>query len=198
MTVASAALAGPGEGQCRLSLTAADAGSVEVSAAAGPTGTAIVTLGPRPISTDETLRWSWNGRAKGGAPVAPGLYLIRGVLRDGAENSIVRLRSCWVGQLTGEAVPNGAAPGARVGVVLTGVGGTVLAPSTPVRLALYRRTATPGESLASPLGARVGGQARGPAGRVTVRLPQRIRADALLLVATTSTGRALIPLGTRP
>jgi flagellar hook assembly protein FlgD len=195
MAVASSALAGPGAGQCRLSLTAADSGSVEVSAAASSSSEAIVSLGPRPIKADGSIKWTWNGRDKSGKPVAPGLYLIRGVLRDSAGNSIERFRSCWVGHITGEAVPAGAAPGERVGVVLTGPGGAVLPDSTPVRLALYRRAATPGEDPGSPLGQRVGGQAQGASGRVTVRLPRRIRADALWLVATTRTGRALIALG---
>lgn len=197
MTVASAVLAGAGEGECRLSLKAADAGSVEVSAAAGPTSAAIVTLGPRPIGADGVLEWTWDGRGRNSKPVAPGLYLIRGVLRDVAGNRIERLRSCWVGHLTGRAVPARAAAGDRVGVVLTSGDGTALPAGTPVRLALYRRAATPGTSLAAPLGARVGGQARGAAGRVTVRLPERIRADALWLVASTRDGRALIPLGAR-
>lgn len=196
MSVASAALAGSGEGQCRLSLTAADEGSVEVAALAGATSDAgIITLGPRPIAADGKLTWTWDGRDPAGTPVAPGLYVIRGVLRDAAGNRIERLRSCWVGHITGEAVPAGAPPGARVGVVLTGPGGATLPDRTPVQLTLYRRAATPGESLGAPLGERVGGQARGPVSRATVRLPERIRPDALWLVASTRTGRALIPLG---
>jgi FlgD Ig-like domain len=198
MTVQSAALAGPGNGQCRLSLKAADAGSVEVSAIAAPGAPSLVSLGPRPIKAGATLKWTWNGRGRDGKPVVPGLYVIRGVLRDAAENRLERLRTCWVGHITGEAVPANAAPGERVGVVLLDAAGKALPPSTPVRLALYRRAATPGESLASPLGPRVGGQARGPVGRATVRLPERIRPGALWLVANTSTGRALVPLGARP
>jgi hypothetical protein len=198
MTVASAALAGPGDGQCRLTLTTADAGSVEIAAAPGPSLPAIVTLGPRPADSNEKLHWTWDGRGRDGRPVPPGLYVVRVTLRDAAGNRLERLRSCWVGHITGRPVPASAASGDRVGVALSGADGGPLPPATPVRLALYRRTATPGESLGAPLGARVGGQARGRAGQVTVRLPERIRADALWLVASTRDGRALIPLGGHP
>jgi hypothetical protein len=197
MTVASAALAGPGDGQCRLTLTAADAGSVEIGAAPDPSHPALVTLGPRPIDANQTLHWTWDGLGRDGRPVSPGLYAVQVTLRDAAGNRLERQRSCWVGHITGRPVPAGAAPGDRVGVALAGADGRPVPPTTPVNLALYRRTATPGESLGAPLGARVGGQARGRAGRVTLRLPRRIRADALWLVATTRDGRALIPLGSR-
>jgi hypothetical protein len=198
MTVNSAALAGPGEGQCRLTLTAADAGSAEVSASAGAGTKPIVTLGPRPVKAEETLKWTWNGRDAAKKPVAPGVYTVRATLRDAAENRLERFRTCWVGHTTGEAVPANAAAGERVGVVLTNADGKTLPENTPVRLELYRRAGTPGKSPGNPLGARVGGQARGPVGRATVRLPRKIRPDALWLVATTASGRALVPLGGRP
>ena len=55
-------------------------------------------------------------------------------------------------------------------------------------LALYRRTGTPGETLGDPLGAQVGGGARGPAGTVRVRVPPGINPSALWLVARTDDG----------
>lgn len=201
MTVESAALAGPDGGQCRLTLTVADAGSVEISAAAfGAAADAapITTLGPRPVKAGEALKWTWGGRDASQRAVTPGIYLVRAVLLDAAGNRLERFRTCWVGHIIGEAVPANAAAGERVGVVLTGAAGKTLPENTPVRLALYRRAGTPGLTPASPLGARVGGQARGPVGRATVRLPKRIRPDALWLVATTASGRALVPLGGRP
>lgn len=200
LTVESAALAGPGDGQCRLTLTAADAGSVEISAAAlGAADAApITTLGPRPVKADETLKWTWDGRDASKRRVTPGVYVVRAVLLDAAGNRLERIRTCWVGHVTGEAVPANAAAGERVGVVLSDATGKTMPESTPVRLALYRRAGTPGQTPAGPLGARIGGQARGPVGRATVRLPKRIRPDALWLVATTASGRALVPLGGRP
>lgn len=198
MTVESAALTGPGDGQCRLTLTAADAGSVEISAAAlggGASAAPITTLGPRPVKDDETLKWTWDGRDASKRAVTPGVYRVRAVLLDAAGNRLERFRTCWVGHIIGEAVPANAAAGERVGVVLSDAAGKTLPEDTPVRLALYRRAGTPGLSPASPLGARVGGQARGPVGRATLRLPKKIRPGALWLVATTASGRALVPLG---
>jgi hypothetical protein len=94
----------------------------------------------------------------------------------------------------GRTVPADPRPGRRVRVRLRTAAGTALAPSTPVALALYRRTGTPGQDLASPLGRRVARSARGPAGRVTLKLPPSVRPSALWLLATTRTGVALIPI----
>jgi hypothetical protein len=44
------------------------------------------------------------------------------------------------------------------------------------------------------LGERVGATAAGPVGSVRVQLPRKIPAAALWVVATTTAGRALIPL----
>jgi hypothetical protein len=139
------------------------------------------------------MRWSWDGLEDGDRAVPPGLYLMRLRFADPAGNRTVRERTCWVGHLVGRPA-RAPRPGGLVGVRLTRVDGTPLPSSTPTRLALYRRAGTPGRSLAHALGRRVGDGAKGPAGTVTVRLPERVRPAALWLVATAGPGRALIPL----
>jgi hypothetical protein len=194
MDVASAALAG-GPGECRTSLVAADDARARVEVARATGGPPVLALGFRPIAGGGELRWTWDGRGRGGRPVRPGLYVVRGVLRDAPGNETARIRSCWVGHIVGRAVPPRPQPGERVGVALTDSTGRPLPGATPTQLALYRRAATPGRHLTGPLGPRVGGRARGRADRVSVRLPRRLRPDALWLVATTPRGRALVPLG---
>jgi hypothetical protein len=194
VTVESAALVNVGRGQCRLSLVPRDDSAVTIEVAPDVAAPAIRRLGRRPVEGGEALQWTWDGRVDG-KPVVAGLYVVRATLGDVPGNRVVRERSCWVGHIVGRAIPASAGPGDRVGVRLTGPGGTPLPPSTPVRLTLHRRTATPGQSLANPIGARVAGQARGPHGRVSVRLPRRLRPDALWLVAATASGRTIVPLG---
>jgi hypothetical protein len=142
------------------------------------------------------VRWRWDGRRADGGTVPPGLYDIRASLFDSARNRVVRERSCWVGYLAGTPVPAVVAPRERVGAALRRTRGERLAPADLVTLALYRRTGTPGASLGDPLGAQVGGGARGPAGRARVRVPPGINPSALWLLARTDDGlaAALVPL----
>jgi hypothetical protein len=189
----SSALA-PGQGvECRLEVRSRREGSLALEATRG--GHVLARVGPRPIEEDQTVHWSWDGGGPSGRPVAPGLYTLRARVADVSGNVIVRERSCWVGHLVGRTVPRRPRPGDRIRVHLTGADGAAVPPGTPVALALYRRTATPGRSLASPLGRRVGGRARGHAARVTIVLPRRIRPSALWLVASSHGRRALVPLG---
>lgn len=197
MTTASAVLDGPGVGECRTVFEAADAGTLTLEAVAQPGGRALAALGPRPVAANGTVRWNWDGGDRSG-PVTPGLYLIRATLGEAPGNRTVRLRTCWVGHAIGHALPPRPRPGSRVGARLTTVAGRPIAGSTPASLALYRRQGTPGVGLGTPLGPRVGGLATGRLGRITVRLPKRLRADALWLVARTRDARVLIPLGRTP
>jgi hypothetical protein len=202
LVVQSAAITGPGGGECRAEVTAGQDGAVTLQAVPADQamgGAAVAAVGPRPLGAGETLRWVWDGLTASDRAVRPGLYLMRLTFGDRAGNRVVRERTCWVGHLVGRPAASPRA-GARVGVRLTRVDGTPVPPSTPTRLALYRRAATPGRSLDRPLGPRVGAGARGPAGRVSVRLPGRLRPSALWLVATVGSGRALIALtaGGRP
>ena len=131
----------------------------------------------------------------------PGLYVLRASYSDAARNTSVRERTCWVGYLAGRAIPAQPAPRQTVGVALRTTGGDALPPSTPVTLTLRRRTGVPGVSGGDPLGPQVGVGARGPLGRVRVRIPAGINPDALWLVAKAAgrrPGIALVPLGGRP
>lgn len=191
MSVASATLAGPGPGECRLSFASRDAASVIIEAVRPGTPEPVRALGARPVRPDTPVRWLWNGERAGGGRVAPGPYVIRASLFDAARNRVVRERTCWVGFMSGRARPPAPAPRDRVGVSLRATGdGSAIAPSTPVSLVLRRRLGVPGETGGTPLGGQVGPGARGPAGRVAVRVPRGVNPDALWLVATTLDGRA--------
>jgi hypothetical protein len=195
MSVDSATLAGPGPGECRVSIVARDAGSVVIEALRPGRSEPLRRLGPRPIRPETPLRWNWDGARAGGGQVPPGLYLIRTVLSDVARNRVVRERTCWVGGLVGEPVPARVAPRGRVGASLQRTDGARVSPSTVVTLALYRRTGVPGESLADPLGAQVGPGARGPVGRARVRVPAGLNPGALWLVARTDDGLGAALIG---
>lgn len=200
MTVASATLAGPGNGECRVTFVSHDTGFLLIEALPPGGGAAVRTFGPRPVHPDRPVQWAWNGRREGGGQVPPGLYVVRASLFDAARNQVVHERTCWVGHLTGRAVP--ARPAARqlVGVRLRRTDGAPLARNTSVTLALYRRTGVPGRSLGRPLGAQVGTGARGPVGRVRVRIPAGVNPAALWLLARTDDGlaSAIIPLRRAP
>jgi hypothetical protein len=100
-----------------------------------------------------------------------------------------------VGRLSGILVPAHPSPRDRVGVRLRATDGKPLPDATPIVLTLRRRTGLPGINLGDPLGAQVGGGAKGPAGNVTVRIPPGINPDVLWLVARTEDGReALVSL----
>jgi hypothetical protein len=196
LTVESAALAGPGPGECRITFVSRDAGSVVIEARRPGQAEPVRRLGPRPVRADQPLRWNWDGTRTGGGRVPPGLYRIRTALADPARNLVERVRTCWVGGLVGEPVPARVAPREQVGASLRRTDGDPVPGSTPVTLALYRRAGVPGETLGDPLGAQVGPGARGPVGRARVRVPAGINPGALWLLARTDDGlgAALIPL----
>jgi flagellar hook assembly protein FlgD len=190
LSVTSATLAGAGRGECRVAMTAADPGSAVLEARPAGGGDAVRRLGARPVRGDATLRWLWDGTATDGVDVPPGLYVIDASLSDAARNRDEQVATCWVGRMAGSAVPAEPRPRDRVRVRLRTTDGDRIRPSTPVALTLRRRTGTPGENLGDPLGAQVGGGAKGPAGTVSVRIPPGINPDALWLVARTLDGDA--------
>jgi hypothetical protein len=192
LAVASSALTGRGGGQCQLRLRSREAGQLTLEAI-GPGGV-VRRLGPRPIEGSERLRWSWDGRGAGGQEAPVGLYTLRATVTDLPGNRLTRARTCWVGHLLGGVVPARPRPGDRVRVLLRTPDGAAVEPGTPVALAIYRRTATPGRAGRSPLGARIGARARGPAARVSVVLPRRKRPSAFWVVANSQGRRALIPI----
>ena len=192
LEVHSGALTGQAGAECRLTVTSRGAGDLTLEALRD--GRVLRRLGRRPIGDDETVRWAWDGVRDDGRPARPGLVVLRATLTDPSGNPIVRERSCWLGHVLGQTAPAAPAAGAAVGVRLRTPDGSPLPADTPTVLALYRRVATPGRSLADPLGRRVTGTARGRAGRVTVHLPRGVRPSALWLVATTPRGVALIPM----
>jgi flagellar hook assembly protein FlgD len=196
MTVDSATLGGAGPGECRVTFVASDPGSVVIEALRQGDGEPVRRLGARPVRPDEPVRWRWDGRRAAGGTVPPGLYTIRTALFDAARNRVVRERTCWVGYLAGRPVPAAVAPRERVGAALRTTEGAPIPPAATVTMALYRRTGVPGVTLGDPLGAQVGGGARGPLGRARVRVPPGITPSALWLVARTDDGlgAALIPL----
>ncbi len=193
LTVVSAALGGPGEGECRVTISALDRGRIALEAVPASGGLAVGSLGPRAVSAGEPVAWNWDGTAADGSPAPAGLYTVRATLTDVPGNRSVASTSCWVGHLIGAAVPARPRLGVRAGVRLRALDGTPVPPSTPVELAIFRRIGDPGSS-GLVLGTRVGARVRGPAGRVRIPLPRRIPPRELWLVATTSNGRALIPL----
>ncbi len=201
LTVTSATLAAAGPGQCRVSFTPADAGSVTFEARPFEGGEVVRTLGPRPAQADQEQRWNWSGvGTAAAAPVRPGLYVVRASLRDAARNVLTRERTCWVGYIAGTARPARPAAGDAVGVTLRRTDGTPLPGSTRIALVLQRRTGVPGETFDDPLGAQVGPGRSGPAGRITVTVPRNVNPAALWLVARRldGSGTALVDLrGTR-
>ncbi|MGE0028493.1 MAG: hypothetical protein AB7U07_15480, partial [Thermoleophilia bacterium] len=188
LAVTSATLSGPGRGECRVALTAADPGSAVLQARPAGGGEAVRRLGARPVRADGTVRWLWDGRDADGRAVPPGLYVIDASLSDAARNRDEQVATCWVGRMAGSAVPAAPRPRDRVRVRLRATDGDRIAPSTRIALTLRRRTGTPGTNLGDPLGEQVGGGAKGPAGTVSVRIPPGINPDALWLVAKTLDG----------
>lgn len=193
LTVASAGLTGPGEGECRTRVTALERGTLvlDVAPAGAPDGE-VARLGPRPVGAGQTVEWLWDGRGADGAPVPPGYHQVRATLRDAPGNTSQVVRSCWVGHLIGSAVPARPTLGARVGVRLTDIAGAPLPGTTRVRVTIHRRRG----DLSGPgsVGTRVGSLAAGPLQTVRLQLPRRIPPADLVLVATADGGRALIPL----
>lgn len=193
LSVQSAAIAGAGEGECRVAATALDRGSlgVEVLPAAGEP--AIARFGPRTVTAGQTSLWNWDGKRADGTPAAPGLYVVRAFLADVSGNRSEQSATCWAGHLLGTLVPPRPKLGTRVRVQLRQLDGTPLPGSTRVALATFRRVGDPG-TASTVLGAGVGPTAAGPVGSARLQLPRKVPAADLWVVATTDTGRALIPL----
>lgn len=200
MTVASATLADAGPGECRLSFTARDPGSVVFEARRLDGTEPVRRLGARPVRPGQPVRWLWDAQDAEGQIVAPGTYVISAALSDSARNRTTRERTCWVGRLAGTSTISRPSPRDRLGVRLRTTAGVELAPSTRVSLVLRRRTGTPGATGGDPVGLQVGGGVRGPVGTVRITLPKGINPAALWLVASTLDGRssALVGLGGRP
>lgn len=189
--IASAALTGPGRGQCRVRVGASE--DAAISAQVRGIGRVLARVGPRPVRRG-ALEWSWSGTTSDGRPAPVGSYRILVTARDRAGNESRLLRSCWVGHLVGATEPPRPRPGDLVRVRLTSLAGMPLPSSTRVTLALYRRAGVPGLTARGPLGARVARAVRGPLRATTIRLPSTIRTSALWLTARTSRGFALIRL----
>jgi flagellar hook assembly protein FlgD len=200
MTVTSATLAGAGPGECRLTFTARDPGSVVLEARRLDGNEPVRRLGARPVRPGQPVRWAWDGKDAKGRDAAPGTYLVSAALSDAARNRATRERTCWVGRIAGTPTIARPVPRDRVGVRLRTTAGIELAPSTPISLVLRRRTGTPGVTGGDPLGRQVGGGVRGRVGTLRITLPRGINPAALWLVASTLDGRssALVELGGRP
>ena len=57
--------------------TAADPGSAVLEARPAGGGDAVRRLGARPVRSDATLRWLWDGTATDGHVVPPGVHFVR-------------------------------------------------------------------------------------------------------------------------
>lgn len=193
LSVQSAAIAGPGEGECRVAATALDRGVLGIEILPAAEAPAIARFGPKNVTAGETTLWNWNGARADGVASEPGLYIVRVVLGDLPGNRSEQSTTCWVGHLVGTAVPARPKLGTRVRVQLRTPAGEPIAASTPVHVAIFKRLGTPG-SATRVVGARIGAQADGSAASVRIQLPRKIPAAALWIVATTDAGRALIPL----
>jgi len=193
LAVESAALAGPGEGECRVAVTAVDRGSLTIEVVAPEhRGVAVARFGPKTVTAGQTALWNWDGKRADGSPAEPGLYIVHAVLADVPGNRSEQSTTCWAGHLLGATVPPRPALGAKVGVRLRDLAGNPIPPATRVQLEIVRRTGAGGS--APRLGAPVGSRVAGAAGSVRIQLPRRIPPARLWIVATTRGGRALIPL----
>lgn len=190
--VTSAAIAGPGAGECRTRIVPDEAAAARIAVLPQGGRTPVRTVGPRPLRAGQLLNWSWNGRVEG-EPAPVGLYRVQATLTDTPGNRTTRTATCWVGHLIGEPVVRGAA-GRRLGVALTTVDGTAVPAGTPVRLTLRRRLGTPGEGAGPVVGRTVSGPVAGRAAGATIALPRGADPAILWLVATTADGEALVPL----
>jgi hypothetical protein len=193
LSVQSAAIAGPGDGECRVAATALDRGALGIEVQPAPGAPAIARFGPRNVTAGETSLWNWDGKRADGTATTPGLYIVRAILSDVPGNTSEQSATCWVGHLLGATVPARPKLGTRVRVALRGPGGAAIAPSTRVGLAIFRRIGNPG-TASQVLGRRVGAKSSGTAGSVSIQLPRKVAAADLWIVATTTAGRALIPL----
>ncbi len=190
----SAALAGPGEGECRVVATALERGTMSISATRASGGDPVARFVRTGVTDGQSVVWNWDGNGTGGAPVTPGVYVITGTLSDRARNSRSATTTCWVGHVIGSAIPADPRMGTRPRVRLTTVAGEALPPTTRVTLSIARRTNDPGGTRTSVIGPTVGSTARGPLRTTRITLPRAIPPSRLWIVATTENGRALIPL----
>lgn len=199
VSVASATLAGPGRGECRVTVRAREQGSLAIEVRRAGVERPLRRIGPRPVREGGRVRYAWDGIAAGAGRVPPGLYAIAVTQSDAARNRVTVARTCWVGYLSGAPVPPRVAPGEAVGARLVDARGRPLDPATPVILALNRRAAIPGARDGEPIGERVAPAAPGPAGAVRVTVPRGVNPAALWLVARRrdEPGVALIRLGSR-
>ncbi|MEQ9093783.1 MAG: FlgD immunoglobulin-like domain containing protein, partial [Miltoncostaeaceae bacterium] len=114
LRVVSATLDDPGRGECRVTATAADPGSLLLRVLR-PGGTEVLAhRGPSPAAAGRAVRWRWDGRGDDGRPVAAGLHVVQATLRDAAGNRSGREATCWVGRIAGEARPAGSGPRAAL------------------------------------------------------------------------------------
>ncbi len=194
VTVQSAALSGPGEGQCRVTATAAERGSLTIEALSAAGGAPLARFGPEPVVAGQSKLWNWDGNSAGGTPAPPGPYVIRATITDTPKNANERQATCWVGHILGVPLPARPKLGDRIAVRLTDAAGAPLPGGTGVRLSLALRNAEPGGANTEILGPKVGITAQGPVGQVRLQLPRKIPPRRLWLVATTKQGQALIPL----
>lgn len=195
VSVESAAIAGPGAGECRVAATALDRGSMALVAV--PTDgkdVPVARLDRANVASGQTVLWDWDGRGADRKPVAAGLYLIRAALADRAKNTATRAATCWVGHAVGRAIPPAPRLGTKPRVRLTRLDGTSVPPGTRVTIEVVRRLGEPGGTSVAVVGPRVGARVSGPLQTTRVPLPRRIPVDRLWIVATTENARALIPL----
>lgn len=195
--VVSGTLAAAGPGECRITFTARDGGSV-LFEALRPGGTRVLAhRGALPAPAGRTVRWRWSGRADDGSMLAPGLYVIRATLGDAGRNTTARERTCWVGRWSGTATPGAPTAGTDVTVALRDLRGDPVDDATPVVAEFRRRTGTPGRNMQPPLGARLGARYRGPAGDLELTTPAGVWPGALWLVvrAEDRGAQALVSLG---
>jgi hypothetical protein len=194
LTVRSGAFQRRQSGRCRILAVSSDDARVRIDVRRGAGSAPVRAVGPRPVKAGEVLEWRWDGRA-GGTPQPEGLYRIVARLTDSAGNAVTRSATCWLARVSGRSVPRRPRPGDRIRALVRDARGRPLPPGTEVHLALYEREATPGRDPGRPIGRRVGGRASGPMSVASVRLPLRRSPRTLWLVAVTSEGRALIPIG---
>ena len=191
LSAGGAALEAPA--QCRVVAAGDGASRIRVWRTARVDGGATVEppILNRPMRDGVPVIFRWGGPA---TPVKPGLMGIEIRLEDAARNRVTEHRTCWIGNLRGNAVPARPRPLDIVRVRLRNVDGTPLPPRTPVHLQLYRRIGTPGTAT-RVLGARVARPIRTTAADAQIRVPPSIAPRTLWLSATTADGRALIGLG---
>lgn len=190
--VRSAALAGPGPGECRAALATEESGSrVTFEVLRRASQEPLRTVGPRPIRAGKPQTWSWDATLAGGDPAPVGIYRVRATLADAARNRSARELTCWVGHIIGVAQGR-AGRGERIGVRLSEVDGTPLVLDTPTVLAVHLRRATPGQTPGAPIGRRIGERVGGTIAAARVRLPRRYAPSQVWIVAQTALGRALI------